>query len=228
MDYQLINTSNDTIPLEPGDIAFKHPDITPDWFPVIIEHCLIYIDYNQTTEKYIFIEANQVHQKVQYRNETLRNITGTFWGPFGRVRKTNSNQKQNAIDFIKRQLGKPFQNNWTNKNYNPEDVENDTYANEWYCSELIWAAYYNCDNPFPEKEPDNGYIYGEGIDLDKNKWKKEFGPYSVVRPKEIANNLGEIEKFYLVKSKIKILNLFSQFFSPIFLILKQSLMNHRF
>ena len=62
------------------------------------------------------------------------------------------NQKQNAIDFIKRQLGKRFQNNWTNKNYNPEDVENDTYANEWYCSELLWAAYYNCDNPFPEKK----------------------------------------------------------------------------
>jgi hypothetical protein len=124
-----------------------------------------------------------------------------MWGPFARVRNANSYQKNNAINFTKRQLGKKFQGEFfginADKNYNPEDIKNDTFANEWYCSELVWAAYYNCNNPFPKEEPKNGYIYGNGIDIDKNQWKKNVFGHTVVWPKEILNNIIYIKRFNL-------------------------------
>lgn len=208
---------NETILLEPGDIAFKHPDITPDWFPVIIDHCLLFIEFNYSTKTYVFIEASQVSQKVQYKNVTKESITGPFWGPFGKVKNANSTQKQNAIDFAKHQLGKDFQNKWINKNFNYLDNINDSYANTWYCSELIWAAYYNCNNSFAPKDENSSYIFGEGIDLDKNKWNKELGIICVVRPKDIARNEKEIDKYFLGESKPGKNPFFTQFFSPIFL-----------
>ena len=207
-DFLSISNNKNTITneikfsdLEPGDIAFKHPDIFPDYFPTIIDHCLLFIEYNISNNKYVFIEAGIHNSCVQYRNETRENITGDMWGPFARVRNANSNQINNAINFTKRQLGKKFQGEFfgvkANKNFNPNDVENDEYANEWYCSELIWAAYYNCNNPFPKIEPTTGYIYGDGIDLDRNGWKENIFGHSLVCPKEILNNLRYVSRFYL-------------------------------
>jgi hypothetical protein len=185
--------------LKPGDIAFKHPDIFPDYFPTIIDHCLLFIEFNESTNKYIFIEAGIHNSCVQYRNETKENITDIMWGPFARVRNANLYQKNNAINFTKRQLGKKFQGEFfginANKNFNPEDIKNDIYADEWYCSELIWAAYYNCDNPFPNEKPKNGYKYGEGIDIDRNGWKKNIFGCTVVWPKEILNNVLYVKRF---------------------------------
>lgn len=183
--------------LQPGDIAFMHPDITPDYLPTIIDHCLLFIEYNSSTDVYVFIEASALHSQVQYRYETESSLTGLFFGPFATVKHASITQKQNAIDFAKKQLGKSFQGEWINKNFNPEDTENDSYANEWYCSELIWAAYYNCNNTFPEAEPKTGYIYGEGIDLDRNGWHKNMFNSSIVAPKEILRNRRETSVFYL-------------------------------
>ncbi len=187
--------------LEPGDIAFKHPDIFPDYLPAVIDHCLLFIEYNNETEKYVFIEAGIHNSCVQYRYETKQNISSDMWGPFARVRYANQIQKENAINFTKRQLGKKFQGEFfginADKNFNPNDTVNDIYANEWYCSELIWAAYYNCNNPFPEEEPQGGYIYGDGIDIDRNKWKKNIFGHTYVWPKEIYNNILYVQRLYL-------------------------------
>ena len=128
-------------------------------------------------------------------------ITGEMWGPFARIKTANSTQKQNAINFTKRQLGKKFQGGFfgifADKNYNPNDIDNDALANEWYCSELVWAAYYNCNNPFPEEEPEGGYTYGDGIDIDRNGWKKNILDHTAVWPNEIINNRRCVKKFYL-------------------------------
>jgi hypothetical protein len=183
--------------LEPGDIAFKHPDVFPDFFPTIIDHCLLFIEFDNKTGRYVFIEAGMASDQVQYRNETESELLGPFYGPFAKVRHANVTQKQNAIDFAKRQLGKPFQGQWINKNYNPEDTENDSLANEWYCSELIWAAYYNCNHPFPKQRPTEGYCYGEGIDLDRNGWNKNPLNYSIVAPREILHNPFEVKMYFL-------------------------------
>lgn len=183
--------------LQPGDIAFKHPEVFPDYFPTIIDHCLLFVEYDNTTDRYVFIEAGIPHDRVQYRSVSESELTGPFFGPFARVKHANDTQKQNAIDFAKRQIGKSFQGEWINKNYNPEDTANDTFADEWYCSELVWAAYYNCNNSFPEEEPVDGYVYGEGIDLDRNGWQKNLLNYSVVAPREILRNRFEIRVFHL-------------------------------
>ncbi len=184
--------------LQPGDIAFKHPDIFPAHFPTIIDHCLLYVGYNNSTNMYGFIEASMVDARVQYRFETESALTESLYGPFARVKNANETQKQNAIDFAKRQLGKSFQGEWINKNYNPEDTVNDSLADEWYCSELIWAAYYNCNNPFPKERPENGYIYGEGIDLDRNGWNKNLINYTVVTPREILKNRNEVRIYHFI------------------------------
>lgn len=191
--------------LQPGDIAFKHPDIFPDYFPTVIDHCLLFVEYNNSNGLYLFIEAGMPHDQVQYRYVTEAELTGPFYGPFVKVKHANESQKQNAIDFAKRQIGKPFQGEWINKNYNPEDTLNDSLANEWYCSELLWAAYYNCNNPFPEQKPENGYVYGDGIDIDRNGWNKNlFLNNSIVAPREILRNRQEVSVFHLNPFKIKV------------------------
>lgn len=201
----MINFEQNLSKLQPGDIAFKHPDIFPDYFPTVIDHCLLFVEFNSSTGLYLFIEAGMPHDQVQYRYVTEVALTGPFYGPFVKVKNANESQKQNAIDFAKRQIGKPFQGEWVNKNYNPEDTLNDSLANEWYCSELLWAAYYNCNNPFPEQEPETGYVYGEGIDLDRNGWNKNFIlNNSIVAPREILRNRQEVSVFHLNPFKIKV------------------------
>jgi hypothetical protein len=167
--------------LKAGDIAFKHPEAFPG--PVIIDHCLLCAGYNNITETYEFIEAH-FHYGVQSRFEKKENLSHPDWGPFARVRTATDFQKKNAIDFARKQIGKDFQIEWINKNYNPTDIENDTLALEWYCSELIWAAYYNCNNAFPLYLDEKNCIYGDGIDIDLNGWQKVFN-LTIVAPREI-------------------------------------------
>lgn len=211
-----INFEQNLSKLQPGDIAFKHPDIFPDYFPAIIDHCLLFVEYNSSNGLYLFIEAGMPHNQVRYRYETEAALTGPFYGPFAKVKNANESQKQNAIDFAKRQIGNPFQGEWTNKNYNPEDIMNDSLANEWYCSELLWAAYYNCNNPFPEQKPENGYVYAEGIDIDRNGWNKNFLNNSIVTPRDILRNRREIYVFHLNPFNIKVLTALENMHSLIY------------
>lgn len=183
--------------LEPGDIVFKFPDVFPNFFPKIIDHCLLFVEFDNSTGLYVFIEANVPNEIVQYVYETESSLTNFPYGPVARVEDANNSQKLNAINFAKGQVGKSFQMEVINKNYNPEDVINDPYANEWYCSELMWAAYYNCNNSFPESEPQQGYVYGEGIELDRNGWNKTILNISIVAPREILLNKNKVSVFYL-------------------------------
>ncbi|MBS3749156.1 MAG: hypothetical protein KGY67_05595 [Candidatus Thermoplasmatota archaeon] len=183
--------------LEPGDIVFKFPDVFPNFFPKIIDHCLLFVEFDNSTGLYVFIEANVPNEIVQYVYETESSLTEPPYGPVARVKHANDTQKINAINFAKKQIAKSFQMEVINKNYNPEDTSNDSYANEWYCSELMWAAYYNCNNSFPNSEPQQGYVYGEGIDLDRNGWNKNLLNISIVAPREILFNRNEVSVFYL-------------------------------
>ena len=203
-EIKLISTSESTsnpLGLEPGDIVFKHPEVFPDRFPTIIAHTLLFVKYIPRNDTYLLIEAST--HGVRYRYETKENLTSEFYGPFARVKVVNDTQKRNAIDFAKRQLGKKFQSEFLgldgDKNYDPTDAS-DPHANEWYCSELVWAAYYNCNNSFSDEKPEEEYIYGEGIDLDRNGWHKNIFGHTLVRPKEILNNRKYVKKF-VVSSK---------------------------
>ena len=95
--------------LQPGDIVFTHPLVFGNMFSIIHDHSLLYIGYNNSTGIYIFIEASPFGDQVKYRYENESALIGSLYGPFAKVRHANNSQKQNAIDFAKRQLGKPFQ-----------------------------------------------------------------------------------------------------------------------
>jgi uncharacterized protein YycO len=168
--------------LEPGDIVFRKLRI--------IGHCLMYIGYNFDTNEYEFIEAN-MNCGVHYQSFDEDELKNELYNFFVRVKTANNIQKENAIEFVKRQLKKGFDNEFLyhDKNHNPEDSF-DPCSNVWYCSELIWAAYYNCNNSPGDK------IYGNGIDIDFDGWKKDWFEYSLVSPIEIIRD-NDIELFFL-------------------------------
>lgn len=172
--------------LKPGDIMFE----TVYTFLVYV-HTLLFVEYNTTLQRYIFIEA-PVGSVVRYTNFTISEISNASHYKFGRVKTANEEQIENAIAFAESQLGKEFQVNflWP-KNYDPYDDE-DIHSDEWYCSELIWAAYYNCNH-----SPGEGVI-GEGIDID-------FNHGLFVKPRDIRLD-PEVDVFYL-----KDLTLFDRF-----------------
>ncbi len=85
----------------------------------------------------------------------------------GRVMTANLTQRNAAIVWAKARVGSQYQS-WFGhdgliprplKCANPYDPFIPT-ANKWYCSELVWAAYYN-----------------QGIDIDNNGWG--FSPYGI-------------------------------------------------
>ncbi len=165
--------------LKPGDIMFE----TVYTFLAYV-HTLLFIEYNDTLQRYIFIEA-PAGSTVRYANFTFEEISNASHYKFGRVKNANEEQIQNAIAFAESQFGKEFQENflWP-KNYDPYD-ETDMHADEWYCSELIWAAYYNCNH-----SPGEG-ITGQGIDIDFNQ-----GPF--VKPRDIRRD-ADVDVFYFTE-----------------------------
>ena len=88
------------------------------------------------------------------------------------VNNANESQREYAINFSESQLGEKYQyffgspkhqNTSENKEFgtkdnNPNGTKNTSHR--WYCNELVWASYYNC----------NGEI-GDGIDIDVNNWE---------------------------------------------------------
>jgi len=161
--------------LEPGDIMFKTV-----YTCLIYVHTLILKEYDEDLDKYLFVEASLSGVKTDYYD--LEEISNATKYKFGRVITATELQKQNAILFAESQIGKKFQWDWVGKNFNPND-ESDAYANEWYCSELIWAAYQNCDH-HPDEQ-----IFGKGINIDCNAGLN-------VKPRDIRNDL-DVRVFYL-------------------------------
>lgn len=183
---EIIMKSSKISDLEPGDILFHISQY-------ITIHCLIFKQYNFTNNMYEFIEANSDHgvRRIFYSENTLNNTI--IYKKFARVKNANSTQIQNAILFAESQMGKQFE--WDmffhDKNYIPNESKY-PFSKTWYCTELVWAAYYNCNHTPDEK------IYGEGIDIDRNEWRKDSLIWSMVWPNNILWD-EDIEVFYLRK-----------------------------
>ncbi len=75
-------------------------------------------------------------------------------GTIYRVPSATTSQKSNAVSFCLGQIGKGYQ----------IDLQHDTSANEddWYCSELVWAAY-----------------YAQGIDLETTDTEPGLTPHEI-------------------------------------------------
>jgi uncharacterized protein YycO len=183
---------------KPGDILIYQ--FRNSQRPQRVGHCQMLREYDSNTKKFSLIDSyDSKNVGVVISNvseEEIYNFAPFFYYEKIYIVKVNATdeQKNNAIDFAELQVGKKFDFRWKriNKNHNPED-SNDPNANEWYCSELPWAAYYNCNNSFPKEEPPGGYIYGEGIDIDYNGWTKDSPDigdpkYSFVAPMDIAKD----------------------------------------
>jgi len=188
-----------TLNLEKGDITFRNID--EELYPLFkyFLHSMMYtgntrIDKNGYIE-YEFIEANGGRGVIYryYTKEEILNPEDGLHRYSYRVKDITSEQVDNAVDFAITQLGQPFLEIIKQyKNYNPED-ENDPHSDEWYCTEIVWAAYYNCFNEFPNQEPEEGYTYGEGIDIDAN------GGYHVLPADIMYSRNTERINLYVVK-----------------------------
>ena len=134
------------------------------------DHGGIYLGHDYRNGNY-FIHASGGGVSIttyEYYHFWCENFT--FWY----VNNANQSQRENAVNFSLSQLDVPYQYFFGNlkhqtfeenrefgtKDNDPNSSKYNT-SDQWYCVELVWASYYNC----------NGKI-GDGIDIDVNGWEK--------------------------------------------------------
>jgi hypothetical protein len=154
------------------------------------EHSAIYIGNNT------LIEANGV---VRYRNYTQFSQWCKNYA-FIRVKTANESQKRAAAEWAKSKIGYPYQVVFDFPWFAikiANTSRNIPTANEIYCVELLWAAYYN-----------------QGIDIDRNGWRPPWWltPYDILYDDDIellfenVTNTTEITQpdkgFYIGDKKI--------------------------
>jgi len=158
--YQNIALTNETQFLEPpnldiGDLVFFDSTSPPGrWNVTGFDHVAMYIGDNRylgsmrNTEKQV-AEINITNFTYFHSVLHLTNPTSA------RVASATPEQIQGAIKWGLSRIGDPYQLWDPQKIANP----NSRYftAQKWYCSEFIWAAFYN-----------------NGIDVDRNGWDRDF------------------------------------------------------
>jgi len=75
----------------------------------------------------------------------------TPWPQNGLFEELWKQKKQNAINFAKDQEYKPYDWHWYEKSVDPDSLS-------WYCSELVWAAYYHQNINLDYKDKDGGIV----------------------------------------------------------------------
>ena len=159
-EYGLYDFSN----IHVGDIIYESETIIGE-----IGHCAIvsdvshyYCDNNNNVKTYIqTIEA--VLGGVQYGFLDDRRILeyGTYVCNYY---VANSTQKQGAVNFCASQLGKGY---WVDTDSTPIDLDGNQL--NWYCSELVFAAYYNATNSLMQVGvSDSGHVFPSHI---YNTWQ---------------------------------------------------------
>jgi hypothetical protein len=180
------NNYTESIPdyVQPGDLIFMDKsDTSFGLLPGIIsnDHAAMYVGNNK------IIHASSQGVKI-WDFEDL--VNGPFNAQnirFGYVKSANASQKKMALEFALKQVGCEYQHEfWRGSIKKNHDPENGFLSDVWYCSELVWAAYYNC----------NGTI-GEGIDIDSNGWN---GIQTVLPSEIITDNDVVMYDFILHKS----------------------------
>jgi len=194
----LINNSQDdgeddnrVINLKKGDIVFRYVD--EELYPLFSHfmHPMLYtgkIVEQDGHPCYEFVEAHggkgACYSYYPKQRILDKNDPALFYWVY-RVKNADEQNIKNAVDFAEWRcnLGDPFLEILKQiKNYNPKE------NNSWYCTEFIWAAYFNCKS-FNISDLPEERRYGRGIDIDEN------GGF-VVLPKDIQNS-EETEARYL-------------------------------
>ena len=168
------------LPLEVGDLLFM--DHKGDDNDIIIglynDHVVLCVDNTPGDE--LFIEACG---SVRYSD--LSDLNGQ-WDTFliARVKGIEPWQIDDAVEWARLRIGDPYQHwsltEWTVDKWHiagDPDPDHFPLSGEWYCSELVWAAYYNI--------PPTGTI-----DIDYNGWTPR--PYL-----RACVNMGCLGPFYI-------------------------------
>ena len=136
-----LNSENEIVPLwrrniEPGDILY-------DPYSWGVGHIGIYIGNNKVIEAQGTLDGIKLAGQVNENNITKWDYPNRKNVYLLRIKKPENkndlewqNIKNSAIEFAKNQTDLPYDWAWLDKSY-------DINSASWYCSELVWASYYN-------------------------------------------------------------------------------------
>ncbi len=173
--------------LKRGDIVWRYVD--EDIFPLFsfLMHPMMYTGRTRDMGSdicYEFVESNG-GKGVCYSLTTKNGIfnCSSLFDYIYRVKGASAQQVENAISFAEEQVGSDFVPIYEKpiKEYKP------TRDPTWYCTELVWASYFNCDF-HPSR-----HIYGQGIDIDANRGL-------IITPQDIHNSPNIIKEPLFLKS----------------------------
>jgi len=152
-----------TLDILPGDLIFMEYEyeIIQDKGFTSNDHVVIYIGDNMCVSAGFVLNSSGTVDYVPlsyYAGSNFSNLK------LGRVITANQTVRNAAVSWAIDRIGSPYQE-WFGKHGfpHPEKCANPnnplvSTSDQWYCSELVWAAYYN-----------------QGIDIDNNGWG--FLPY---------------------------------------------------
>jgi hypothetical protein len=159
--------------LEVGDLVFFDSSMPPGrWNVRGYDHVAIYIG----DEKFIGSTRNDMTHVIEVNVSEYSfflNVLHYKNPAFARVISATPTQRQNATEWALSRTGDLYQT------WDPRKVADPNSsiitADRWYCSEIIWAAYYN-----------------QGIDIDRNGWTRDlpwfFPLWSSVSPQDIYDD----------------------------------------
>jgi len=159
--------------LEVGDLVFFDSTAPPGrWNVRGYDHVAIYLGDG----RFIGTMRNTINNAVEVNVSSYSFFFNVphFKNPmFARVISATPEQRLNATKWALSRIGDLYQT-WDPRKIADPDARVIT-ADQWYCSELVWAAYYH-----------------QGIDIDKNGWTRDFPWFfpiwSSVSPQDIADD----------------------------------------
>jgi|GEM_PF-6124148 len=130
--------------LQPGDILLIHDKVFDVAIPGHWTHCGIYTGEGTVVESTKYIEWNNIYN--------MRVVNGVIETPLSKwlekgelkvVRWVGTGDpvkdarvREYAVRWARSQKGKKYDINWTRK-------QAESWSPSWYCSEIVWAAYWH-------------------------------------------------------------------------------------
>lgn len=148
--------------LKPGDIVIGHNPLSSIIIPGYWTHTGMIAYYDYYANDWVVVEAwdNPSAVRLVYLSDFMKR-----YDTVAVLRVATSDYvRQNAVYFALQQLGKPYDWGWYTKQ---------VYGDSYYCSELVWAAYY--------------WASGGYVDIDEHPgfyWKYLYG----VAPQEVYDD----------------------------------------
>jgi hypothetical protein len=159
--------------LQVGDLVFLDSPAPPGrWNVRGYDHVAIYLG----DQKFVCTTRNDIKHTIEVNISDYSFFISVqhYKNPmFARVVNVTDEQRQKATAWAVSRSSDLYQT------WDPRKCADPNFpiitANQWYCSEIVWAAYYN-----------------QGIDIDQNGWARDFPwffPIFIsVSPQDIAND----------------------------------------